>query len=148
MKQHVEGLHQGLRDYFPEQDGSFEWIRDPFNVSTQTVANNLSNAEEEQLLELAADDFSKLKFHQNTLPSFWLRMHSEYPSVSQKAVKYLLPFPTSYLCEVAFSALVGIKHKIRNRLIDVEPHLRLKVTNLEPDIHELVSGHKQYHPSH
>ncbi len=102
MKQHVEGLHQGLRDYFPEQDGSFEWIRDPFNVSTQTVANNLSNAEEEQLLELASDGFSKLQFQQNTLPSFWLRIHSEYPSVSQKAVKYLLPFPTSYLCEVAF----------------------------------------------
>lgn len=111
MKQHVDGLQQGLRQYFPEQDGSFEWIRNPFNVSVQTMPNNLSNSEEEQLLELASDGFLKLQFQQDTLTSFWLRINSEYPSLSEKAVKYLMPFPTSYLCEVGFSALVAIKTK-------------------------------------
>ncbi|KAG6936315.1 zinc finger BED-type containing 5 [Chelydra serpentina] len=58
---------------------------------------------------------------------------SEYPALLDKTVKYLLPFPTSHLCEIGFSALVGIKAKKRNHLIDVEPHLRLKITNIEPD---------------
>ncbi|CAM2107587.1 unnamed protein product [Caretta caretta] len=148
MKQHLESLQKDLRKYFPEPDGTFEWIRNPFIISVQALPNNLSASEEQQLLELASDSFLKTKFEQNTLTSFWLGVSSEYPALSDKAVKYLLPFPISYLCEIGFSALVGIKTKKRNSLIDVEPHLHLKITNIEPDIPAIVSGHKQFHPSH
>ncbi|CAM4388086.1 unnamed protein product [Caretta caretta] len=115
MKQHLESLRTDLCKYFLEQDGIFEWIRNPFIINVQTLPNNLS-ASEEQLLELASDSFLKTKFEQNTLTSFWLGVSSEYPALSGKAVKYLLPFPTSYLCEIGFCALVGIKTKKQNCL--------------------------------
>ncbi|MBN3325995.1 ZBED5 protein, partial [Atractosteus spatula] len=103
--------------YFPESDHSFERIRNPFIFSVQTLSNNLSHSEE-QLLELASDGFLKTKFEQTTWTSVLI-----YPALSDKAVKYLLPFPTSYLCEVGFYALVGMKTKKTKRLIDMEPYL-------------------------
>uniref|UniRef100_A0A8C3T3X3 DUF4371 domain-containing protein n=1 Tax=Chelydra serpentina TaxID=8475 RepID=A0A8C3T3X3_CHESE len=51
MKQHLESLQKDLRKYFPELDGTYEWIRNPFIINVQTLPNNLS-ASEEQLLEL------------------------------------------------------------------------------------------------
>ncbi|CAM2095673.1 unnamed protein product [Caretta caretta] len=148
MKQHLKTLQKDLRKYFPEPDSTFEWIRNPLIINVQTLPNNLCASEEEELLELASDSFLKTKFEQNTLTSFWLGVTSEYLALLDKAVKYLLPFPTSYLCEIGFSALVGIKTKKQNCLIDVEPHLRLKITNIEPDIPAIVSGQKQFHPTH
>jgi hypothetical protein len=47
--------------------------------------------------------------------------------------------------EFGFSMLVGIKTKKQNSLVDVEPQLQLKLTNIEPDIPPLLSGHKQFH---
>ncbi|CAM5091665.1 unnamed protein product [Eretmochelys imbricata] len=142
MKQHLESLQKDLPKYFPDPDGTFEWIRNPFIINVQTLPNNLSASEEQQLLELASDSFLKTKFEQNTLTSFWLGVSSEYPALSDKAVKYLLPFPTLYLCKIRFSVLVGIKTKRRNSLIDVEPHLCPKITNIEPDFPAIVSGQK------
>ncbi|CAM5077528.1 unnamed protein product [Eretmochelys imbricata] len=110
MKQHLESLQKYLWKYIPEPDSIFEWIRKSFIINVQTLPNNLS-ASEEQLLELASDSFLKTKFEQNTRTSFWLGVSSEYPALSDKAVKYLLPFPTSYLCEIGFSTLAGIKTK-------------------------------------
>ncbi|XP_050801384.1 zinc finger BED domain-containing protein 5-like [Gopherus flavomarginatus] len=110
-KQHLESLQKDLHKYFPEPDGTYEWIRNPLIINVQTLPNKLSASEEEQLLELASDSFLKTKFEQNTLTSFWLGVSSEYPALSDKAVKYLLPFPTSYLCEIGFPALLCIKTK-------------------------------------
>jgi hypothetical protein len=59
------------------------------------------------------------------------------PVLSSKALKVLIPFPTTYLCEKAFSALVYVKNKFRNRLENVESELRLKLSNIEPNIEKL-----------
>jgi hypothetical protein len=111
MKEYLDGLKRGLHKYFPELNDSFEWIRSPFLISVQTLPNDLSASEEKQLLELASDGFLKTTFQQKTLTSFWLSVCSEYPTLSNKAAKYLLLFPTSYTCELGFLVLVGIKTK-------------------------------------
>ncbi|MBN3320475.1 ZBED5 protein, partial [Atractosteus spatula] len=149
MKLNLESLQKDLCKYFPKSDNTFEGIRNPFTMSVQTLSNNLSHSEEEQLLELASDGYLKTKFEQNTLTSFWLDVNSIYPALSEKAVKYLLPLPTFYFCEVGFSLLVGMKTKKQNRLTDMEPQLHLKMTNIDPNISTLTSSqHKQFHPSH
>ena len=38
------------------------------------------------------------------LHTFWIKVKAEYPEIATKALKSLLPFPTSYLCEAGFSA--------------------------------------------
>jgi len=76
-----------------------------------------------------------------------LHVQKAYPVLSSKALKVLIPFPTTYLCEKAFSALVYVKNKFRNRLENVESELQLKLSNIEPNIEKLMSE-MQYHPSH
>ena len=38
----------------------------------------------------------------SNLQTFWIKVEAEYPEIATKALKSLLPFPTSYLCEAGF----------------------------------------------
>ena len=46
--------------------------------------------------------------------SFFFR---KYPILSSHVMTRLVPFPTTYMCETGFSAMVAIKHKAKSRLI-------------------------------
>ena len=48
--------------------------------------------------------------------NFGLNLNSEYNNLSNKALKALLSFATSHLCETGFSALAAMKSKYRARL--------------------------------
>ena len=72
-------------------------------------------------------------------------MLGSYPIVSEIALKLLMPFPSTYLCEAAFSSMVVIKTKARNRL-DVEPDLRCCLAVTQPRIQKLVNE-KQHQKS-
>ena len=73
-------------------------------------------------------------------------MHQTYPNVSLTALRILVPFASTYLCEAGFSALVDIKTKNRNRL-NVEDDIRLALTNVKPQI-SVLAERLQHQPSH
>jgi hypothetical protein len=73
-------------------------------------------------------------------------VRSEFAELSEEALKIVMQFSTTYLCDKVFSSLLQIKTKYRNRL-SVSADLRLKLTNIEPDIQELCKG-RQAQPSH
>jgi len=59
-------------------------------------------------------------FHTTILPMFWMKVLPEYlfwmkvlPDLAVKALKTLLPFATSYLCESGFSVMAATKTKPR-----------------------------------
>lgn len=87
------------------------------------LAKDLS-LEWEPLIELSCDETLKSAFRSQTLLDFWIQQRTESPALSDKAVRFLLPFKTTYLCEKGFSSLTFIKTKYRTRL-DAEPSLRL-----------------------
>ena len=95
---------------------------------------------------MSCDTSLKLQFNKSDLTNFWLRLRSDYPTLANRALKHLVPFCTAYLCEQAFSVLLYVKSKYRNKL-NVEADLRIKLSNIEPNIAVLVSS-KQHHPSH
>jgi len=66
----------------------------------------------------------------------------ETRTLSTQALQFLIPFVSIYLCENTFSHLLYTKNKHRSRL-NVENDLRLKVTNLEPDIDVIVHSKQQ-----
>ena len=83
---------------------------------------------------------------QQSLNKFWCGMLALYPNVAKLALKVLLPFATTYLCESGFSALVVLKTEKLNRL-NVEDDMRLALSATKPRITELVEA-MQSHPSH
>uniref|UniRef100_A0A8C4T186 HAT C-terminal dimerisation domain-containing protein n=1 Tax=Erpetoichthys calabaricus TaxID=27687 RepID=A0A8C4T186_ERPCA len=143
VEQHLQSLADHFDEYFLNDNiANFDWVRSPFDVEL----TDLAECEQEELAELSWDRSLQNKFKQQSLSSFWLSVASEYPLIFDKAVKILLPFATTYLCETAFSAFTNMKSKCRSRLA-VESDLRVSLSKVAPRIDSLCKS-KQAHPSH
>ncbi|KAK2706409.1 hypothetical protein QYM36_016453 [Artemia franciscana] len=91
-----------LVSYFPSimnQDRTQNWIQNPF-VEDVTSSSGLSDKLTENLIELASDRALELKFQNVTVSQFWLEVKGEYKELSEIAMSALLPFGSTYLCEV------------------------------------------------
>ena len=145
VRDHLVALSNEFERYFPSSKDprrTNEWIRNPF----VNVPNHLSVQEEDQMIEIANDGGLKSVFEQTSLAGFWIKTKAEYPEISVKALKTLLPFPTTYLCEAGFSAMTATKTKLRNRL-DISNTLRVSLSSITPRWNLLVAG-KQAQGSH
>lgn len=143
---HCLGLIATYNAYFPEEFSKYSWIQNPF-ADIEVAPEDFTVKEKEQFYELNCDSELQQKFSKMSLMDFWVERRADYAEIADKAIRFLLPFTTSYLCETAFSSLVYLKNKYRNRLISVENDLRLRLSNLKPDISKLASNH-QAQPSH
>ncbi|KAL6484007.1 hypothetical protein MHYP_G00088800 [Metynnis hypsauchen] len=83
------------------------WIRDP--VINKPGESSMSVQEEDQLLDIANHGGFKSILETTTLPMFWIKVMAEYPQIATTALKTLLPFPTTYLCEAGFPAGTATK---------------------------------------
>lgn len=79
------------------------------------------------LLEISSDIMFKTRFSTISINKFWIKMKNEYPSLLKKAMKMLVHFATTYLCEAGSSSITLINNKFRNRLLAVSL-LRLSST--------------------
>ena len=121
------------------------WIRNPFDVSIPVP--HLKFHQQEQLIELSSDGALQQLFKRKPLVDFWAALLRSHEDLAKLALKSLMPFATTYLCETGFSALTAVKTKYRQRLGDVEKDLRLKLSSITPNIGELCAK-MQAHPSH
>uniref|UniRef100_A0A8C7AXB3 Zinc finger MYM-type containing 6 n=1 Tax=Neovison vison TaxID=452646 RepID=A0A8C7AXB3_NEOVI len=135
ISEHLEGLSQIFHDCYPPEDdlrsGNL-WIINPF-MNHQN--SNLTDFEEEKLVQLSSDLELQSVFKSMSVTQFWVNAKTSYPELHEKAMKFLLPFSTIYLCDATFSALTESKQ--RNLLVS-GPALRLAVTSLIPRIEKLV----------
>lgn len=143
--EHLNQLAEQLRKHFPPMDTSGAWIRNPFEVSLPVP--QLSFHEQEQLIELSSDGALQLQFKRKPLVDFWTESLTSYAVLAKQALRVLMPFATTYLCEAGFSAMAAVKTKHRQRLDDVEKELRLKLSSIAPNFEELCAK-MQAHPSH
>lgn len=147
VSSHLRVLLLEFMRYFPmDKDPRVakKWIRNPFDFKPDE--STLPVQQEGQLLDIANDGNLKCIFYSLTLPTFWMKVLPEYPDLAEKALKTLLPFPTSYLCESGFSVMTATKTKARNRL-DVRDTLRVSLSSIIPNWERLVAA-KQAHCSH
>ena len=77
---------------------------------------------------------------------FWIRMKNEYPNLHEIAMRFLICFSTTCLCETVFSAMTVLKTKQRNCL-QPSDSLRLAVTSINPRINKIMDR-KQQQKSH
>ena len=143
VKAHLSALRNELQDYFPDlSDSDMKMIRNPFIFDVTSIPDIL----QEEFVELINDSNARDKFETLSLTKFWCEMSVMYPNVAEIAIKPLLMFPSTYLCEQGFSSLLLIKNKFRARM-SVEDDLRLALTKTVPRIDNLVRK-MQAQPSH
>jgi hypothetical protein len=146
MEGHLENLSTNFRRYFfAEEDinlSNWNWVCNPFD----SKPNGLSLEEEEQLIDVSSSTSLKMDFSTKSLTNFWIELSNDFSVIKAKAIRILLVFPTSYLCETGFSAVASLKSKYRNKL-QLEKELRVAISNVEPNLQRLCAT-KQAHVSH
>jgi len=143
---HLTNLELNFEQYFPSMDeeeyNKKLWVIDPFNDKFIEQAG-ISDILKEKLMELSVDTTLKME---EDVSVFWQKTKNEYSELRSAALTELLPFPSTYLCEVSFSVLTELKNKRRNRLCP-ENDIILACSNIKPRIDILVAA-KQAHCSH
>lgn len=122
------------------------WIIVPFSAQIENVDINL----QDELAELISDLEAKTLLENLTISKFWTNINimQKYVKLYEVAMPFMLAFPSSYMVEAGFSHVNSILTKYRNKLnVEFRGDLRLKLTNLEPNITNLAKKH-QAHPSH
>ena len=147
---HLDLLSIKFQHYFPEdvRIGNL-WILNPFMCDIASEEVNLPTDTENELLQLSEDSNLKLSFKGKELLDFWICAISEYPVLAKRAVKFLLPFTTTYLCESGFSHVTNIKTKQRNCMLTptLSACLRLSLSKIQPRIDMLIAK-RQVQVSH
>ncbi|XP_029341033.1 protein FAM200A-like [Acyrthosiphon pisum] len=106
----------------------------PFYVKVDEVDDDI----QEDLIELQNDRNCKDTFESSmNIEEFWCKKAITYPKLREIALRYLVMFSTTYMCEQGFSALLYIKNKQRNRL-DATKDMRVALSNITPRISLLV----------
>ena len=147
VTEHLTLLEEKIEFYFPSINvETYDWIRNPF-ATVDTSNSKLSYQEEEELINLSSDRTLKIKFSEMVLEEFWIFVQEEYSALSMKALKILLQFSTSYLCELGFSIVTNIKTKKRATLTNLDEELRVAISKIRPNITEICKN-RQAQVSH
>jgi zinc finger BED domain-containing protein 5/7/8/9 len=137
VQETLQNLALAFSKYFPSLNSKQnEWVINPFVTSDN---GSMTTAEQESLIDLRNDLVHKASFAEKELSFFWISLRNQYPELSEKAVKSLLPFGSSYLCEFGFSALTEIKSKKRERLQNMDAEMRVCLSNIEPRLTKICS---------
>jgi len=130
----------------PKKESFFQYNVQKKKASFNRQYNNESYLKYGFISTGANDRSLQCIFHTTILPMFWMKVLPEYLDLAVKALKTLLPFPTSFLCESGFSVIAETKTKPRNRL-DVRGTLLMSLSSIIPRWERLVAA-KQAQGSH
>ena len=121
------------------------WIRNPF-VDNANTPQGFTSLEAEHFIDLSSDLTLKSLYNSNSLISFWVKARSQFPLIGCKALRVLVPFATSYLCEAGFSAVAVMKSKYRNKT-SIKRDMRVVISNIAPRFNKMCIE-QQAHCSH
>ena len=107
----------------------------PFDAELEDLGDD--DSAQEELVCLKQDSAAEQTFKSSSLSVLWCKMLPAYPTLSERAIHLLMPYPSTYLCEQSFSTMVVIKTKARHCLF-VEYDMILALSRTDPRIKILV----------
>ena len=88
-----------------------------------------------------------MMYKESDLDRFWVCVLRIHLNIGNKALKILLQFSTTYICEESFSTMINIKSMKRGSLKMLDDEMRSSLSYIQPNIKTLCSFH-QAHVSH
>ena len=140
---HLSKLLEKFNNYFPElteeQAASYQWIENSFIENIEMKLPEASQSKlSEKLIDPLSDGNIKTRF---SVVSLDTTLH-EFPISHRAAMKVLLPFTTTYLCESSCSAMTALKTKYRSRL-RIEDDMRVSLSRTPPHIDNIIASSQQ-----
>lgn len=142
---HISALEEEFARYYPDiQEKSTDWnfSRNPFVCNEEDVPDAL----QEEFLDMIFSKLAQDDFNTQPLDKFWIKYLPVYPKLAHYALRVIVRFPSTYLCETGFSTLVAEKTESRNRL-NVENDMQCALSKTASRIKLLVEE-KHCQPSH
>jgi len=110
LVQYLTNLQANFKERFPElEEVLYQHVHFPFPVDAEACGDLAL-----EVAELQADENKKIQFEDCDLASFWLNAPKKYACLKNEALKALVQFGSTYVCEATFSCTVYIKSKYRN----------------------------------
>ncbi|XP_023231325.1 SCAN domain-containing protein 3-like [Centruroides sculpturatus] len=137
---HIENIKNDMNIRFKDVEQLIipNWVIDPFNLDVNTLPSSI----QEIMIDLQNDVEAKILYTQNNIECFWVNNRHKYKRLWNEIKLLIMAFPTSYLVEKGFNAIVQLLSKQRNRLqLTQKGDLRLLLTNFEPKINKLAQFH-------
>ena len=108
-------LSQSFQEYFPHGEVSVSqgWMQNTFLFNIDFMDDN---DKMKDLFEMKASNKTKVEFDSMQLGTFWCSELKTFPQLAKNALEILVPFATTYLCEIGFLTLLNIKTKASNCL--------------------------------
>ncbi|KAF2350211.1 Ribonuclease H-like domain [Trinorchestia longiramus] len=127
-----------------QETASLQWIIHPLSVPDEAIHDDDFPAKE--WITMRANEALKIELQNQNADSFWISRLADSPILSKRALKLLVSFSTTYLCEKGFSTVLGMKTKKRTRL-NVANDARLALSTTKPRIPQIASN-MLLQPSH
>jgi hypothetical protein len=128
---HLATLQHNFDRYFPDDGTSDRWVLNPFGYEIANLPDSINFIAQEEFVRLSGSIVEESKFDKNNICYSWWKLGEHFPNLSDKALRILTQFPTTYLCEKGFSHMLFLKNDYRNRL-EVENDLRVNLSTIKP----------------
>ncbi|CAB1328309.1 unnamed protein product [Coregonus sp. 'balchen'] len=161
MKDFVSRLAENFKERFessPKRSADILlFVRQPFSVSAdgqwiaeakKLVPSTDEAALQMEILEMGTSDLLKAQHKDALVSDFWINVvpQARFKNTRDIAMLLLTMFPSTYICESAFSSMNAIKSQDRNRLSDshLGQCLRIATTEYKPDIRKVASSRRSH----
>ena len=132
---------------FQQLSEEFDIVSSPLTFDTENAPGNIQL----ELIELQCDSTLKEKFKTERIDRFYALLNkSKFVNLKKMAMKLLVLFGSTYICEQTFSTMNINKSKLRSNLTDtnLQSLLRISTSNILPDIKQLVKNFDDPQMSH
>ena len=127
--EHLSTLENEFERYFSEMtNDELDFVRNSFPFSVEKLSDECQDG----FWEMVNDFSARQAYHEKLLTRIWIEKKDSYFKTTENALRILIPFMSTYLCEAEFFTLLQIKTKQRNRL-DIEDDLRCNLSHSTPD---------------
>lgn len=137
VTQHLQQLSSFFHGYFSvgALDEASKWILDPFLFNLDFIDDGYLMKND--LAELRASGQILMEFETMKLEDFWCAQFTVFPNLAKAALEILMPFATTYLCELGFSSLLHFKTKSRSGF-SVSDDIRVAISKKVPRFSDII----------
>ena len=132
---------------FQKLAAEFDILSSPFTTDFEKVPDALQL----ELIDLQCDSTLKEKFQSESTDKFYASLNeSKFANLRKMAMKLLVLFGSTYICEQTFSTMNINKTKLRSNLTDVHVQslLRISTSDMQPEFKQLVDNFDRPQMSH
>ncbi|XP_068200436.1 zinc finger BED domain-containing protein 5-like [Palaemon carinicauda] len=141
---HLEKLYEDFNERFEDLEKIQipDWIVAPFGITT----GNASDYDlQEEVIHMSVDLEARSLYKSNSTRSFWTNVNivNKYPKLFEKVLPFLLAFPSSCIIDESFIQVNTLQTREGSKMnIEQCGELRLKFTNLTPNINAILKQHQ------